>query len=302
MKVFLTGGTGYVGAHITRALVARGHRVTLLARDPGKIPSFVGAAGITLVRGDVRDARAVEAALPGHDAVVHNALVWDEEPTELELEDPRAAIRVFVAAERAGVRRVIYTSSTAVHRPFRSVMTEHDALAPDDFYGVSKATGELALAAVAQRGDLVATVVRPGPVIGAPAATDAPFKTDRRFEDFAAKARRGESIVVARNDGRQLVAAPDLARVYATALERERGRETFLAVARDFVTWESVARETVRQVGSGDVVVEDTGLPPTPWAFDTRKLEQLLGLAFTAEPTLAEHVAHVLARPAPPQP
>ena len=301
MKVFLTGGTGYVGAHVTRALVARGHQVTVLARDPGKIPSFVGAEGITLVRGDVRDARAVEAALPGHDALIHSALVWGDEPSELQLEDPRASIGVFRAAERAGVRRVVYTSSTAVHRPFEAVMNEDDALAPDDFYGVTKATGELALSAIAlsairERSGFAATIVRAGPVVGAPAAGDAPFKSDPRFEGFVAKARRGEPIVVARNDGRQLVAAPDLARVHVAALERESGRETVVAVARELTTWESIARETVRQVGAGDVVVEDTGLPPRPWWFDTARLERMLGSALTAETAVSEHVAQVIAR------
>jgi UDP-glucose 4-epimerase len=294
VRVFVTGGTGYVGAHLVRALVARGHRVTVLARDVSRIPSFVGADGITIVRGDVRD--AIDDAITGHDALIHNALVWPDEPTELELEDPRAALRVFLAAERAGVQRLLYTSSTAVHRPFRPRMTEDDALAPDDLYGMTKAMGELALATVAQRSGLVATVIRSGPVVGAPATRDAPFKSDRRFEDFVARARRGEPIVVARNDGRQFVGASDLALVFAAALERANGRATFLAVAREFVTWESIARETVRRIGSGDVVVEDGGLPPTPWRFDTGTLERELGLALTAEPAVLEHIEDVIAR------
>ena len=298
MKVFLTGGTGYVGAHLTRALVARGHHVTLLARDPRKIPSFVGAEGISLLEGDLRDRDGLFAALPGHDALIHNALVWDEEPTELELVDPRFAIGVFLAAQRAGLRRLVYTSSTAVHQPFRPVMTAEDALRPGDFYGVSKAAGELALWAVAQTHDLSATVIRPGPVVGAPASEGAPFKSDRRFEDFLRKARRGDRIVVARNDGRQFIGAADLAEVYAAALAVDAGRETFLAVSRDFVTWEEIAREIVRQVGSGEVVVEDTGLLPSPFSFDTGKLERTFSLAFTARGALTEHIAH-LARTTP---
>lgn len=293
VKVFLTGGTGYVGAHLTRALVARGHHVTLLARDPRKIPSFVGAEGITLVKGDLRDRDALSASLPGHDALIHNALVWDDEPTELLLVDPRAAIGVFLTAQRAGLRRLLYTSSTAVHHPFRAVMTADDALRPGDFYGVSKAAGELALWAVAQAHDLSATVIRPGPVVGAPASADAPFKSDRRFEDFLRKARRGERIVVAQNDGRQFIGAADLAEVYAAALAADARREVFLAVSQDLVTWEEIAREVVHQVGSGEVVVEDTGLAPSPFLFDTRKLERTFGLAFTARAALTEHIARL---------
>ena len=102
--------------------------------------------------------------------------------------------------------------------------------------------------------------------------------------------------MIARNDGRQLVAAADLARVHVSALERESGRETVVAVARELTTWESIARETVRQVGAGDVVVEDTGLPPRPWWFDTARLERMLGSALTAETAVSEHIAQVIAR------
>jgi nucleoside-diphosphate-sugar epimerase len=142
--------------------------------------------------------------------------------------------------------------------------------------------------------DRIATVIRAGPVVGAPAAPDAPFKSDRRFEDLRRCALDGRSLVVARHDGRQFVAAADLARVYVAALEREHGGETFLAVARDFVTWESVARTIVRATGRGEVVVEDTGLAPEPHRFDTDRIERSLGLRLTCAPAVDEHVAHLV--------
>ncbi|WP_236606712.1 NAD-dependent epimerase/dehydratase family protein [Sandaracinus amylolyticus] len=292
MQVFLTGGTGYVGAHLARALLARGHRLTLLARDPAKIPSWAGAADIRFVRGDLRDAASLEPALRGHHALIHNALIWDEEPTELDLVDPRATIALLHAAQRAAIPRLLYTSSTAVHRPFHARMSASDPLAPADFYGVTKATGELALWAVAQAHGLRGTVIRPSAVVGAPAFPGAPFKSDRRLENLVARARRGERLVVARHDARQWIAACDLAELYTRALETDAGG-TILAVARDVVSWEDIAREIVRRVGTGEVHVEDTGLPADPFVFDTTDLDRTFGVTFEARAAVIDHIAHL---------
>src|SRR3954465_12265125 len=98
MKVFLTGGMGFIGSHIVVELISRGHAVTILARDPAKIPSFQKTPGIVVVKGGLDDEATIASALEGHDACIHNALYWEQEPTELQLKDPRATVRVFEAA------------------------------------------------------------------------------------------------------------------------------------------------------------------------------------------------------------
>lgn len=291
VKVFLTGGTGYIGAHLVRALLGRGHRVTVLTRAR----PTMSASDVSFVPGDLREADSLSDAMAGHEALIHHALIWDEQPTELELKDPRATIGLVQAAWRAGIRRVIYTSSVAVHRPFRATMTEADHLAPADLYGMTKAMSELALATLAQSHELSAITIRPGPVVGAPAAPGTPHRTDRRFVEFIEKSRRGEPITVTRHDGRQFIAAADLARVYAAALESGGGRETFLAADRELITWEEIARETVRVVGSGEVIVTES--TERPGRFDVGKLERAFGLAFSARDAVREHIAHLAARP-----
>jgi UDP-glucose 4-epimerase len=293
VRVLVTGGTGYVGAHFVQALGEAGHAVTILARDPRRVPSLASIAGVTLVRGDVCDAGAVREASAGHDALVHNALVWGDEAAERDLADPRATSSVLTIAAASGVKHLVYTSSTAVHRPFRAFMSVDDALRPTDLYGVSKATGELALWAIAHEHDIAATVIRAAPVVGPPAAHDAPFKSDARFEKLVTEARAGRDLVVARNDGRQFIGAGDLARVYVAALASDGGRALVLAVATDFVTWEEIAAEIVRRVGSGRVVVEDTGLASRAFTFDAAPLERAYGLSFTAREAVMAHVAHL---------
>ena len=68
MKVFLTGGTGFIGTRLTHALVKRGGSVTVLTRS-GTSP----AAAATGVKGDVTDPASLRAAMAGADRVIHNA-------------------------------------------------------------------------------------------------------------------------------------------------------------------------------------------------------------------------------------
>lgn len=289
MKVFVTGGTGYVGSHLVPALKARGHQVTILTHA-----TQVLSPDCVVVRGDLRDRRTYEEALNDHDALIHNALLWGDERAVDALEDPRATIELLAAARTSGVRHVLYTSSTAVHRPFAPSMRESDAIHPVDAYAMTKAMSELAVwtwaQEPAQENQRAATIVRAGPVVGAP-VVDGPFKPGGPFEQLRDAARAGLPLRVARNDGRQFIAARDVAEVYARALEGDGGRRTLLAVSRDLVTWEEIARAIVARVGRGEVVVEDTGLAPEPFVFDTQALEDSLGLVLSARDAVMEHIA-----------
>src|SRR3954447_3330065 len=72
MRVFVTGGTGFVGAHVVPMLVTRGHDVICLVRDPEKAESRFDASTMPrLVRGDLRDAAALADGWRGADAGVH---------------------------------------------------------------------------------------------------------------------------------------------------------------------------------------------------------------------------------------
>ena len=67
MKVALIGATGFVGAPVLAELLSRGHVVTVLARNPGKLTP---QPGLTVIAADALDAAQVAAAVAGHDAVV----------------------------------------------------------------------------------------------------------------------------------------------------------------------------------------------------------------------------------------
>ena len=76
MKVFVTGGTGFIGGAVVRQLRARGDDVVALVRNPAK-GAPLEALGCTLVAGDLSDERAIRAGMEGCDAVIHGAAIYE---------------------------------------------------------------------------------------------------------------------------------------------------------------------------------------------------------------------------------
>ncbi|HEX7069282.1 MAG TPA: complex I NDUFA9 subunit family protein [Rhodothermales bacterium] len=111
MRVFLTGGTGFVGSHILSTLVAQGHSVRALARE--RQPE--GDTGsVEWVTGDVRDAATLKGHLDGIDAVINVVGIIEEHPSKGITFDAvhfRATVNLVDAARAAGVRRFVQMSA-----------------------------------------------------------------------------------------------------------------------------------------------------------------------------------------------
>jgi len=290
--IFVTGGTGYLGVFLIKALLEDGHRLTVLARNPRKIADLVGVRGVSFLEGGLDEIQHFRSSLGRFSVCIHNAIIWDDSKVDLDLRDTRASLALFEAAANSGVQHMIYTSSTAVHRPFRSRMDEQTVLTPDDDYGAMKACSELFLSAISYQYPMRCTVVRPGPIVGPPIVPGAPFKTDHRFLKFVRAARAGETLRVRKNDGRQFVAATDLAKFYSVLVRSDTSRETFLVVAREVTTWEQIANDVVLEVGSASrVIVEDPKVETA--LFDVAKIERHFGLRFNAGPAVRAHIRHV---------
>lgn len=106
MHVLIVGATGYVGGHLARRLLGRGHRVTGTARTP-RAAARLRAAGVETVRGDAHDARSLVAAAGTTDAVVYAAAARSFDA------DHDAVDTLLRAAGRSG-RTVLFTSGSAV--------------------------------------------------------------------------------------------------------------------------------------------------------------------------------------------
>jgi UDP-glucose 4-epimerase len=296
MRIFVTGGSGFVGSHLVRRWSRGGHRVTVLTREPARNPGLAALPGVSLLAGDLREPALLATALSGHDAIVHHALIWGAPEEDLDLEDVRAGARLLEAACAAGVGLAIFTSSTAVHRPFLPVMDETSPVRPADYYAATKAAAELVLGAVARQGGMRYLVVRLAPVLGEPAFPGAPFKCDGRFGAISQTARAGRDVVVRAGEGLQAIGAAQAADVYAAALASSLDGETLVAAASDFITWEAIARRTVAACGSSSRVVLSDAPPANTYRFDVGKLERTLGLRFEALPLLDAHLAEVARR------
>jgi hypothetical protein len=117
MKVFMTGGTGFVGTYLSRDLVQAGHAITILSRRAQ--PSAPPRAGISLVTGDPTQEGPWMAAVPEHDWIINLAGAsifnrWTEAKKKEIMESRERTTRNLVAALAAGDRRQLFCSTSAV--------------------------------------------------------------------------------------------------------------------------------------------------------------------------------------------
>jgi len=149
INILVTGGTGYIGGNLIPRLLARGHRVRVLARaeSAARVP-----AGATAVLGDALDADCVGAALEGIDAAIHLVGTAHPSPSKADLFEKvdLVSIRAAVsAAKRRGTSHLIYVS------------VAHPAPIMQSYLWV-RTLGE----AMIREAELTATILRPWYVLG----------------------------------------------------------------------------------------------------------------------------------------
>jgi nucleoside-diphosphate-sugar epimerase len=170
MKILITGGSGFLGSHVARALLARGDQVSLLGRNFDAVPDLV-TAGATPVRADLRDKQTVVAACAGMDAVVHAGALsspWGH-PTAFRDVNAGGTLSVVEGCQQHGVGRLVHLSSPAVVFDGR----DHENLTeaapyPINYsseYAASKKTAEDMVNVAAKQG-LPAVILRPKAIFG----------------------------------------------------------------------------------------------------------------------------------------
>lgn len=174
MRVMVTGGTGFVGAHTVKALLDAGHEVNLLVRSPDRIKSALEPLGITedipFTVGDVIDSGSVEKAMDGCDAVVHAASVYSfdvRQAANIRNTNVTGTDTVLGTAYRSGKDPIVYVSSVvALVPPEGEVLTpESPVKNPPGVYIRSKADAERVARDYQAQGAPVA-ITYPGAVWG----------------------------------------------------------------------------------------------------------------------------------------
>src|SRR5271157_2608683 len=172
-KTLVTGATGFVGAAVARALIARGERVVLLARKESPRGNVEGLDAEVVI-GDLRDAASLAPVLRGVDKLYHVAAdyrFWAPDPNEIIEANRIGTGNIMSEALRAGVSRIVYCSSVATlklnleGRP----VDETSPAAPEQAIGAYKKSKTIAERLVekmiAERG-LPAVIVNPSTPIG----------------------------------------------------------------------------------------------------------------------------------------
>ncbi|MBN2533127.1 MAG: NAD(P)-dependent oxidoreductase [Spirochaetales bacterium] len=292
MNIFLTGGMGFIGSYVTKRLSDSGHTITVLARNPEKVPALEKLPGISLVPGLISDFDVIEEHLKDQDAFIHIALGWGELATSMLKNDTFPSIFLFETAARLGISRFIYTSSTAaVGNTPPGAGAEPP---PRDYYGATKASSERFLYAISHQYSMHCSIIRPGYTFGNPVINGASMERDTRFIDIVRKAKANEPVKVTRNDGTQFIWAGDLAKVYEAMLDSARNRKCYFALGKDFVTWEKIAATAIRLTGSkSPIILLDKGYSPVPHLFDVTSIKEDFGFEFDNWERIVEHLEYL---------
>ena len=173
MKVFVTGGTGFIGGHVVRRLLERGDEVVALvrSREKGRELEELGAQ---LVEGDLSSSDVIREACEGCDAAIHGAAVYKVGIPKSEREamhdaNVRGTERVLDAAWQAAVPRIVYVSTINVFGNTKGeVVDESYEREPGDWVSVYDETKWLAHQAAKERIGKGApiVIVQPGGVYG----------------------------------------------------------------------------------------------------------------------------------------
>lgn len=164
-SVLVTGANGFLGSAVCRTLLESGMLVRGLTRTKD---TFLEPGVTRFLAADLTDDRALRPALDGADAVIHlagRAHVVDTDDVKSEIAFQRANVdgtqAVLDAAVRAGVRRLLFTSSIKIMGPYAGrPWTEDDVPAPTDAYGRSKLAAERLLSQAATAGNIELGIVR----------------------------------------------------------------------------------------------------------------------------------------------
>lgn len=223
----VTGGAGFIGSHLVKSLRERGDEVRVLDNLSSGRSSRLSGLDVELIEADVRDGAAVGAAVEGVNWVFHLAALVSVD--ESMADPPRCydvnlqgSVNIMEAARRAGIERVVLSSSCAVYGDTTQPAREADARKPFSPYASSKASMEDAARLYAQTFGLPAICLRYFNVYGPRQSLTSDYSAV--IPKFIQAAQSGEPIPID-GDGlqtRDFVYVEDVVRANLLAAETEQ--------------------------------------------------------------------------------
>jgi UDP-glucose 4-epimerase len=257
LRVLVTGGAGFIGSHLVKALVKAGHQVRVLDNlSTGSIENLADVLNaIEFVRGDVRDYGTVEYAVRGVDAVVHLAALIDVAES-VEKPDLYFDVNIRdtynVAKALRNIDTFVFTSSSAVYgEPIKVPIPEDHPLMPKSPYAASKVSGEAFVQAFANQYGFRPVILRLFNVYGP--------KQSRAYAgviiEFIRRVSRGEPPIVF-GDGEQtrdFVHVSDVVEAIMLSLRNEGVRGVLNIGSGEGITINYLANLILKLMGREDL-------------------------------------------------
>ncbi len=228
MKIFVTGAAGFIGSHLVPKLIARGHAVTCLVRDPQKAESLA-KVGATLAAGDVTDRESMREPMRGSDAVFHLAAwyaigIGEKDKARMRAINVDGTRNTLELAVELGVAKIVYTSSVAVFGNTRGrIVDESFRASVGDMaseYERTKWIAHYEIAVPMQQHGAPIIIVLPGGVTG-PGDPTPPGRLYRLY-------LQGLPIMFGAKSGLTYAHVDDIAEGHVLALEKGRIGEAYI--------------------------------------------------------------------------
>ncbi|RFC42293.1 MAG: UDP-glucose 4-epimerase [Verrucomicrobia bacterium] len=264
-KYFITGGAGFIGAHLTNRLLSLGHEVTVFDNFSNGFRWHFGAneshSRLNIVEADLLDAERLESEISGHEVVFHFASNADIARSSVDPDidftiGTLLTRSVLEAMRKTGVKRIAFTSGSGVYGdvPQTPIPEDYPKMIPVSTYGAQKLASEALISAYSFMFDMHGMVFRFANVVG-------PQQTHGVAYDFLRRLARDPSRLKILGDGTQnkpYVHVQDVV-------------DAFLLIEGDFrggYEYHNVASEdalTVREIA--DIVCTEMGLGSIPYDF-----------------------------------
>lgn len=307
MRSLVTGGAGFIGSNVVRRLLEHGHEVTVFDNcSTGYEVNLKPYPEAELVRGDIRDAEAVDAAVSGKEAVFHLAASVGnkksiDEPIYDASHNVLGTINVLEAMRKYGVGNIVYSSSAGIFgEPQYQPVDEAHPSEPDSPYGATKLCGEKLVLSYMKLYGIKAVCLRYFNVYGKNQRFDAYGNV---IPIFAGRIARGEELTIF-GDGEQtrdFIDVKDVAAANVAAAEKPEAWGTFNVGTGTEITINRLAEIL------GEVTGEDFGVvhgPPRPGdvrqcTADTARLRGALGVSPSTDipENLKEYYAWMVSDP-----
>lgn len=301
MRALVTGGAGFIGSNVVGLLLEEGHSVVVLDDlSTGYRCNLDSFPQVEFIEGDVRDAETVARVIDGVDVVFHLAAsVGNIRSIDNPIQDSEVnvigTLRVLEAARRAGMRKIVFSSSAGIFGELKYLPIREDhPLEPDSPYGASKLAAEKLCLAYAKLYDMEAVCLRYFNVYGINQRYDAYGNV---IPIFAHRLLHGLPLIIY-GDGEQtrdFVNVRDVAHANLMAAETNGLSGAFNIASGTAITINHLA-DLMREVSGVDMGVEYA--PPRKGDVRHSKADiSAAHQAFGYEPTvgmvegLAEHMA-----------